>query len=58
MRDIEKLTLRTMAGVVVKARAMLAYAKTAPETKGRTWITMLYGNELAADVVRLAAVEA
>jgi hypothetical protein len=58
MRALEKLTPRTMAGVVVKARAMLAYAKTSPETYGRTWGSLVYGNDLAADVVRLTGMEA
>ena len=53
MRALEKLTPRTMDGVVVKAGAMLAYAKTSPETYGRTWVSLIYGNDLAADVVRL-----
>jgi hypothetical protein len=32
---------------------MLAYARTSPETNGHTWVSLLYGNKLAADVIRL-----
>ena len=53
MKAGQDLRPRTMAGVGAKARAMLAYATTVGGN-GFSWVSMVYGDALAADVVRLA----
>lgn len=55
VKAIMPLPAETMAGVAVKAKAMLVHAETNPPTMRASWINVLYGNDLAAEIVKVSS---
>jgi hypothetical protein len=53
VQEVMELSAVTLAGIALKAKAMVVHGHTA-EGLPATWVTVKYGNEFAAEIVRIA----